>query len=199
MACLPISDRVSQLQPTAVNRVLQEARQIEAEGCELASLMAGSPIRRRRPILSGRRKALRDGRTGYPDNRGEPALRRAVAEKLRRDQGLSYDPDREILITDGATQGVCAALGALVDRNRPVLLPDPVYDAYHSPIALWGGVPVFIPATLRNGRFTIESCRLESSLVPGTNVILLNTPWNPVGTVLTRARAPGLDGGCPET
>ena len=81
-------------------------------------------------IVEAARKALRDGRTGYPDNQGEPALRRAVAAKLQREQGLSYDPDREILITDGATLGVYAALGALVEPARTVLLPDPIYDAY---------------------------------------------------------------------
>ena len=86
-----------------------------------------------------------DGRTGYADNQGEPGLRRAVAEKLQRDQGLTYDPDREILITDGATLGLYAALGALVRPGDEVLLPDPIYDAYASPIALWGGRPCRSP------------------------------------------------------
>ena len=76
-------------------------------------------------IIEAACKALRDGRTGYADNQGEPALRRAVAEKLKREQGLSFDPDREILITDGATLGVCAALGALVDQaDRLAAGPD---------------------------------------------------------------------------
>ena len=65
-------------------------------------------------IVEAAIQALRDGRTGYPDNRGEPGLRRAVAEALRRDHGLDYDPDREILVTDGATLGLSTALAALV-------------------------------------------------------------------------------------
>ena len=139
--------RVSRLRPTAVNRVLQEVRQLQAEGRPLVSLMRGQPdTPTPAHIVEAARKALRDGRTGYPDNRGEPALRRAVAEKLQREQGLSYDPDREILITDGATLGVYAALGALVDRHRTVLLPDPIYDAYEAPIALWGSSPTPVPA-----------------------------------------------------
>ncbi len=187
MLVAPIADRVSRLRPTAVNRVLQEARQIEAQGCPLVSLMRGQPdTPTPAHIVRAARKALRDGRTGYPDNQGEPGLRRAVAEKLKREQGLTYDPDREILITDGATLGVCAALGALLDRDRPVLLPDPIYDAYEAPIALWGGIPTPVPATLRDGRFMLENRRLEGSRVSSTDVILLNTPWNPVGTVLTR-------------
>ncbi|MFI5461283.1 MAG: pyridoxal phosphate-dependent aminotransferase [Isosphaerales bacterium] len=187
MAYVPFSERVSRLRPTAVNRVLQEVRQLQAEGRPLVSLMRGQPdTQTPAHIVEAARKAMRDGRTGYPDNQGEPALRAAVAEKLEREQGLSYSPDREILITDGATLGVYAALGALVDRNRTVLLPDPIYDAYEAPIALWGSTSTPVPATLRDGRFTIGSRQLENTWVTGTDVILLNTPWNPVGTVLNR-------------
>src|SRR5215469_5128188 len=128
-----LADRVTRLRPTAVNRVLQQVRQLEAQGRSLVSLMRGQPdTPTPGHIVEAAVRSLRDGRTGYPDNRGEPALRRAVAEKLRRDQGLAYDPDREILITDGATLGVYAALGASVQPRAPVLLPDPVYDAYAS-------------------------------------------------------------------
>ena len=127
MADLSLADRVSRLRPTAVNRVLQTVRQLEAEGRSLVSLMRGQPDTPTPPhIVEAAIRSMRDGRTGYPDNRGEPALRRAVAEKLRREQGLSYDPDREILITDGATLGLCAALGALVQPNgdRAAARPD---------------------------------------------------------------------------
>jgi len=150
-------------------------------------LMRGQPdTRTPAHIVEAARKALREGRTGYPDNQGEPALRMAVAAKLKREQGLTYNPDREILITDGATLGVCAALGALVDSRRPVLLPDPIYDAYEAPIALWGSEPTPVPATLRDGRFIIGSQDLENQWTTSADVLLLNTPWNPVGTVLSR-------------
>jgi aspartate/methionine/tyrosine aminotransferase len=138
-------------------------------------------------IIEAACRALRDGRTGYPDNQGEPALRQAVADKLQREQGLSYDPDREILITDGATLGVCAALGALIAHDRAVLLPDPIYDAYEGVVALWGGLRAPVRAVLHDSRFTLGSRQLRDSWVPGANTILLNTPWNPVGTVLERS------------
>jgi aspartate/methionine/tyrosine aminotransferase len=175
------------LQPTAVNQVLQEARNLQIDGRALVSLMRGQPdTPTPAHIVEAAHKALRDGRTGYPDNQGEPALRRAVADKLKRDQGLAYDPDREILITDGATLGVCAAIGALVDHRRTVLLPDPVYDAYAAPIALWGSRPMPVSATIRHSRFTLGSQQLENAQIGSSNVILLNTPWNPVGTVFNR-------------
>jgi aspartate/methionine/tyrosine aminotransferase len=187
MAYVHFAERIAGLRPTAVNRVLQEVRKAQNEGRPLVSLMRGQPdTPTPQHIVEAARKALRDGRTGYPDNQGEPALRRAVAAKLEREQGVSYDPEREILITDGATLGMCAALGALVDQRRSVLLPDPIYDAYEAPIALWGSSPAPVRAALNNGRFTFGSRQLEDAWVTGTDVILLNTPWNPVGTVLTR-------------
>jgi aspartate aminotransferase len=187
MADMTLADRVSRLRPTAVNRVLQTVRTLEAEGRSLVSLMRGQPDTPTPPhIVEAAIRSMRDGRTGYPDNRGEPALRRAVAEKLRREQGLEYDPDREILITDGATLGLYAALGALVEPGGPVLVPDPVYDAYAGPIEVWGGVPTPVPAEIRDGRFTVGRDQFEARRVSGRDIILLNTPWNPVGTVLTR-------------
>src|SRR5437868_1417137 len=90
------STRVSDLCPTAVNRVLEEVRRYQAGGKAAVSLMRGQPDS---PtplhIVEAAERALRAGRTGYADNRGEPALRQAVADKLRREQGLSYDPDTE--------------------------------------------------------------------------------------------------------
>jgi aspartate/methionine/tyrosine aminotransferase len=166
---------------------LQEVQQLQAKGRSVVSLMRGQPdTPTPAHIVEAAQRALRDGRTGYADNRGEPTLRRAVAEKLEREQGLRYDPDREILITDGATLGICAALGALVQSDVTVMLPDPIYDAYTAPIALWDSYPSPVPAILRDARFTIGRSQLDQSWHSGDKVLLLNTPWNPVGTVLTR-------------
>ncbi len=184
---IAIATRVSRLRPTAVNRVLQDVRQLQADGRSLVSLMRGQPDTPTPPhIVEAAIRSLRSGRTGYPDNQGEPALREAVAAKLHREQGLAYDPETEILITDGATQGVHAAFGALLEDERPVLLPDPIYDAYEAVIHLWGGRPAPVHARLCDGRFTITRGSLENARGAGKPIILLNTPWNPVGTVLTR-------------
>jgi len=188
MSRFPTADRVSALKPTAVNRVLQEARQLEREGRTLVSLMRGQPDSPTpATIVEAACEALRKGRTGYPDNRGEPALRRAVAERLERAHGLSYDPNREILITDGATGGLCAALGVLIQPGDEVLLPDPIYDAYTGPIELWGGKPVGIPSSIVDGRFTFDRAGLAKAWSPRARLILINTPWNPTGTVLRQA------------
>jgi aspartate/methionine/tyrosine aminotransferase len=206
-----LNARVGKLRPTAVNTVLAEVKRLQASGRSVVSLMRGQPdTPTPGHIVEAAVKALRDGRTGYADIQGEPGLRRAVAEALHRDHGLTYDPDREILVSDGATLGLSTALATLIGPRDDVLRPDPVYDAYDSPIALWGGRPVPIASSLRDGRFAFSLDDLRRAAEPSTpaillnkpwnyqwkfleriyrttpRAILLNTPWNPVGTVLTR-------------
>jgi aspartate/methionine/tyrosine aminotransferase len=185
---MKLADRVGELQPTAVNRVLLEARQLQAEGRILISLMRGQPdTPTPEHIVEAAETALQDGHTGYPDNQGELILRRAIAQKLARDNDLTYDPAREILVTDGATAGIFTALAVLIQAGDDVLLPDPIYDAYASPIAIWGGRPVPVKSTIRDGRFAIDRAALEAAVTPRSRVLFINTPWNPTGTVWTRA------------
>lgn len=179
-----LASRVASLQPTAVNRVLCEVRALQAEGRTLVALMRGQPdTATPAPIVEAAQKALRDGHTGYPDNQGELLLREAIAAKLQRDNGLTYDPGREILVTDGATSGLFAALAVSIEPGDDVLVPDPIYDAYASPIRIWGGRPVPVRSVIRGGRFVIDRADLEAAHTPRARVLLLNTPWNPTGTV----------------
>jgi aspartate aminotransferase len=178
--------RAQNLRPTVVNAILREVRALETEGHKPVSLMRGQPdLPTPEHIVEAACRALRAGRNAYPNNQGEPALRRAVAEKLQRD-GLDYDPATEILITDGATLGVAAVLLALVQEGDGVLLPEPVYDAYQGPIALAGAEVQPVPAVIQNNRFTLSRAALEEACRPNTKLLLLNTPWNPVGTVFTK-------------
>ncbi len=170
-----------------MNAVLAEVRQLQAQGCDLLSLMRGEPDLATPPhIVEAASAALRSGRTGYPDNRGEKNFREAVAEKLQRDNGLQFDAGTEILATSGATFGIYAALAALVNPGDEVLIPDPIYDAYQSPIKLLGGEIRPVAATYQEGRFALDVNSLERAASVRTKVLILNTPWNPVGTVLSR-------------
>jgi aspartate/methionine/tyrosine aminotransferase len=178
---------MAQLKPTAVNRVLAEVRQVEKMGHTTVSLMRGQPdLPTPAHVVAAAQQALARGRTGYPDNRGEAPLRQAVAAKLGREQQLTYDPESEVVVTDGATGGLFTALAVLVEPGTDVLLPSPIYDAYHSPIALWGGRPVAVPASRVSGRYTLSQDSLAAVCTPRARVLLLNTPWNPVGTVFQR-------------
>jgi aspartate aminotransferase len=182
------SGRLANLRPTAVNTILAEAREVQASGASIISLMRGEPdFRTPAHITAAATESLAAGRTSYPDNRGEPGLREAVVAKLARDNKVTYDAGTEILVTTGATFGIYAALMALLDPGDEVLVPDPIYDAYQSPILLAGGRSAAVRAAIDQGRFVVSMDALEQAVTASSRVLLLNTPWNPVGTVFTRA------------
>ncbi|NML52259.1 pyridoxal phosphate-dependent aminotransferase [Streptomyces sp. R302] len=141
-------------------------------------------------------RALRDGRGNqYPPGPGVPELRTAIADHQRARYGLEYDPDTEVLVTAGATEAIAATLLALVGPGDEVVALEPYYDSYAACVAMAGGTRV--PVTLRphegprggaaDGRFLLDLDELRAAVTPRTRLILLNTPHNPTGTVLTRA------------
>ncbi|MEV5954862.1 pyridoxal phosphate-dependent aminotransferase [Streptomyces sp. NPDC051987] len=133
-------------------------------------------------------RALREGRGNqYPPGPGVPELRTAIAAHQQRRYGLSYDPDAEVLVTAGATEAIAAALLALVEPGDEVVALEPYYDSYAACIAMAGGTRV--PVTLRpdGGAFRLDLDELRAAVTPRTRLLLVNTPHNPTGTVLTRA------------
>ncbi|MEU8567060.1 pyridoxal phosphate-dependent aminotransferase [Streptomyces pathocidini] len=135
-------------------------------------------------------RALREGRGNqYPPGPGIPELRTAVAEHQLRRYGLEFDPDREVLATAGATEAIAASLLALLEPDDEVIALEPYYDSYAACIAMAGGRRV--PVTLRPDRATasyrLDLDELRAAVTDRTRLILLNTPHNPTGTVLTRA------------
>jgi aspartate aminotransferase len=185
MTLVSRTPRSALLKPTAINTILAEVRQLRAKGEPVMSLMRGEPdFRTPQHIIDAVTSALEAGRTAYPDQRGEKGLREAVALKLARDNTLTYDPETEILITTGATLGIHTALMATIAEGDGVLLPDPVYDAYQSPIRMAGGTIQPVHAPIMQDRFVLTREALEAAVTPSTRALVLNTPWNPVGTVL---------------
>lgn len=141
-------------------------------------------------------RALRDGRGNqYPPGPGVPELRTAIAAHQKRHYGLSYDPDIEVLVTAGATEAIAAALLALLEPGDEVIALEPYYDSYAASIAMAGGTRV--PVTLRpdegthdgvaHRRFRLDLDELRDAVTERTRLLLINTPHNPTGTVLTRA------------
>ena len=128
--------------------------------------------------------AIRAGHNQYPPGPGVPELRRAVAAHQRRWYSLEYDPDSEVLVTAGATEAVAAAVLGLVEPGDEVISLEPYYDSYVATIAMAGGVRV--PVTLRAPDFRLPVAELAAAVTPRTRVVLLNSPHNPTGTVLTR-------------
>ncbi|WP_189957389.1 pyridoxal phosphate-dependent aminotransferase [Streptomyces alanosinicus] len=133
-------------------------------------------------------RALREGRGNqYPPGPGIPELRTAIAAHQLRRYGLDCDPDTEVLVTAGATEAIAASLLALVEPGDEVVALEPYYDSYAASIAMAGGTRV--PVTLRphEGSFRLDLDELRAAVTGRTRLLLINTPHNPTGTVLTRA------------
>lgn len=129
-------------------------------------------------------RALRDGRGNqYPPGPGVPELRTAISDHQRRFYDLAFDPDTEVLVTAGATEAIAATLLALLEPGDEVIAFEPYYDSYAACIAMAGAKRV--PLTLRAPSFRPDLDELRAKITPQTRLLLLNTPHNPTGTVLT--------------
>ncbi|MBO0803701.1 MAG: pyridoxal phosphate-dependent aminotransferase [Nocardiopsaceae bacterium] len=120
----------------------------------------------------------------YPPGPGIPELRNAIADHQRHFYGLGYDPATEVFVTAGATEAIAATLLALLEPGDEVIALEPYYDSYAANIAMTGAERV--PVTLRAPSFRPDLTELEAKITARTRLILLNTPHNPTGTVLTR-------------
>jgi N-succinyldiaminopimelate aminotransferase len=135
-------------------------------------------------VLEAAVRAIRDGVNQYPPGRGTPDLRAAVAEHQQRWYGVTVDPDREVLVTAGATEALAATLLALVEPGDEVVTFEPFYDAYGALIRLAGATHVTVP--LRAPAFLPDEADLRAAITDRTRVVLVNTPHNPTGRVLPR-------------
>ena len=135
-------------------------------------------------VRDAAKRAIDEGVNQYPPGRGIPALRQAIADHQLRFYGVELDPDREVLVTAGATEAIAATLLALLDDGDEVVTFEPFYDSYAAMIALAGGVHVTVP--LRAPDFRPELDELRDAVTDRTRIILINSPHNPTGTVLDR-------------
>ena len=129
-------------------------------------------------------EAVVDGWNQYPPMLGLPELRAAVAAHYRRFQGLELDPEREVMVTSGATEAIAGALLALIEPGDEVVLFQPMYDAYLPLVRRAGGVPKFV--TLKPPRWTFDEADLAAAFSDRTRVVLFNNPLNPTGVVYGR-------------
>jgi N-succinyldiaminopimelate aminotransferase len=134
--------------------------------------------------------AIRSGANQYPPGRGIAPLRQAIVDHQKRFYGLSYDPDTQVLVTTGATEAIAAALLAYVEPGDEVIALEPYYDSYAACIAMAGGHRV--PVTLRAPDFRLDLDELRAAVTPRTKVLLINSPHNPTGTVLTDDELRGI-------
>ncbi len=135
-------------------------------------------------VLEAARQAISDGVNQYAPGAGMPVLREAIAAHQKRFYGLDVDPDREVLVTAGATEALAATLLALLETGDEVVTFEPFYDSYGATIALAGAVHRTVP--LRAPEFQPDHDDLRRTVTDATRIILVNNPHNPTGSMLSR-------------
>jgi len=138
-------------------------------------------------VLDAAVDAIRSGFNQYPPGPGLPGLRNAIADHQARFYGLTLDPEREVVVTAGATEALAGALLGMLDTGDEVVVFEPMYDSYQACIALAGAraVPVLLQPDV-SGQWTFDPGELAAAVTERTKLILLNTPHNPTGKVFTR-------------
>ena len=190
-APLTLSARAQALQPSLTLAITAKARRLRGEGRDICSLSAGEPdfdtpafIRR------AAAEALEAGHTRYGPVAGEPALRQAIAAKLTQENGVPTRPE-QVLVTNGGKQALYNLFQVLLDPGDEVLLPAPYWLSYPEMAHLAGARVRCLP-TDASGGFRFSPEQLEASITPASRLLVLNSPSNPTGMVLSRAELEGI-------
>lgn len=172
---------------TGIRRVMEKANRLAAEGQKIIHFEVGQPdFDTPENIKQAAKKALDDGITSYSSNYGYPSLRKAIAEKLARDNGIIADPMTEVMVTAGGEEAVAAALFAFLSKDDEVLVADPSYIPYSSLVKIAEAVPVYVPLVEANG-YNFDLDVLEQKITDKTKMVILCTPGNPTGTMMDEA------------
>jgi aspartate aminotransferase len=174
------AERLDRIQPSLTIAISTVARKMIADGKNVISLSQGEPdFDTPRNIKDAAIRALEAGETKYTDVAGTQALRKAVAEKFRRDRGIDYKPE-EIIISTGAKQVLFNAMLGTLNAGDEVVIPSPCWVSYPDIVTLADGKPVLVPCGQNNG-FKLRAEDLEAAITPKTRWFMLNNPCNPTG------------------
>ena len=175
-----LAARLNRINPSPTMAITAKARALKAAGQDVISLSAGEPdFDTPAHIKQAAIAAIEAGETKYTDVAGTPALRRAVAEKFRRDSGLDYKPE-EVIVSTGGKQVIFNAMLATVQAGDEVIIPTPCWVSYPDIVLLAEGTPVFVPCSQNSG-FKMRAEDLEAAMTPQTKWLFLNSPNNPTG------------------
>jgi aminotransferase len=177
------AERMSLVPFSGIRRVFERAKALEREGRPVIFLETGRPdFDTPAHIKEAAKRALDAGRVHYTSNYGIPELRAAIAEKLKRDNGLTYDPDAEIIVTVGAAEAVFDAFLAFLNPGDEVLYPEPSWLNYAAAARLAGAVPVPVPLHESNG-YQIDPEEVRRRITSRTRLLMIVSPHNPTGAV----------------
>lgn len=180
-----LSDRLNRLAPSATLAMSQKSNEMKAQGIDVINMSVGEPdYMTPEHIKEAGKKAIDDNYSKYSPVPGYPQLRKAISEKLKRENGLSYSAN-EIIVGTGGKQGVCNTFLALVNPGDEVIIPAPYWVSYPQMAKLAGGTPVVIRAGL-DQNFKITPSQLEAAITPKTKLLVICSPSNPTGSVYTQ-------------
>ncbi len=186
-----ISDRVQALAPSATLAMSQKSNELKAQGVDVINLSVGEPdFETPAHIKDAAKRAIDENYTFYTPVPGYMSLRKAVSEKLSRENGVSYAPE-QIVVSNGAKQALCNVILATINPADEVIIPMPAWVSYVEMVKLAGGTTVEVQADITQD-FKITSAQLEAAITPATRMILLCSPSNPTGSIYSREELQGL-------
>lgn len=181
-----LSSRVSRLTISQTLAIVEKVRELQKQGVAIYDMSVGEPDHPSPPdVKAAGIQAINDDFTRYTAAAGIVELRQAIVEKLKRDNKLEYTP-KQIVVGNGAKHILASSLLALVDPGDEVIIPEPSWLSYPELVWLAGGEVIFAPTRVEDG-FHLRAEVLERLMSPRTKVVMLNSPCNPTGAVMTRA------------
>lgn len=181
---IEVSERIKAIAPSMTLAISAKANELKAAGEKVINFGVGEPdFRTPEHICDAAKDAIDKGYTKYVAAAGLPALKKAIANKLRNENGLDYDPS-QIIVSNGAKHSIFNAIFAVINSGDEVLIPKPYWLTYPEVVKSCGGIPEYIYATPRHG-YKITAAQLEAAIRPQTKMFIFNSPCNPTGAVYT--------------
>jgi len=188
---LSLALRTTRIKPSPTLAVTAKAGELKAQGKDVLSLGAGEPdFDTPQHIKDAAHEAIRAGQTKYTPVGGTPALKKAIIEKMKRDNGLDYSA-KQVMASTGGKQACYNLCQALLNTGDEVIIPAPYWVSYPDMVLLADGTPVFIETTAEQ-RYKITAEQLERAITPRTKMLWLNSPSNPSGMAYTKAELAAL-------
>ena len=179
-----VSERVKRISISSTMQIAAEAKKMKSEGIDVIDLSVGeSDFPTPENIKAASKRAIDNNLTTYTLNAGTLELRQAIAEKLKRENNLTYSPD-EIIVSNGAKHSLFNAIQSTVNFNDEVIIPAPYWVSYPEIVRIAQGKPVFINCNEENS-FKLTPEALEKAVTPNTKVLILCNPSNPTGSTYT--------------
>ncbi len=186
-----LADALARVKPSPTIAISTKAMELKAEGKNIIALSAGEPdFDTPQNIKDAAKAAIDAGKTKYTAPDGIPELKKAIAAKFKRENGLDYKPS-QVTVGTGGKQVLYNALVATLNPGDEVIIPAPYWVSYPDMVLLGGGTPVIVEATIENG-FKLTPDQLEAAITPKTKWLIFNSPSNPSGAGYTRDELKGL-------